>query len=173
MSKLLDMITGLSRPIRESFCSTFGITNAAIGAAIAGDTWDSIPGNRNQFADNALVGTATFAGCTCAFVAPVTAVRAFVWMKNYKVGVATGAAGMTVQLQVATGAGAFTTNQASTGTSVIAIYQMARATCAFYINGVIPDVGNNYQAARLVVLPNPSASQITDAASFDCNIDAT
>lgn len=172
MRKLFDMIDGLSGRVREKFCSTFGIVNAAIGASIAGDTWDGLPGNRNQFADNALVGTTTFAGCTCAFVAPVRAVRAYVWCKNYILGQNTGGlAGMTIWLEVATGAGAFGVGlvNASTGTSVIASYTIPRATNAFMINGVVPD-NLAYQAARLVMQPTTS---IADACSFDCNIDAT
>lgn len=170
MSRFKDLLDGLSRPIRDKFCSTFGIVNASIGASIAGDSWDGVPGNRNQFADNALAGNATFTGCTCAFVAPVTAIRAYVWMKNFKSGVASG--GFIFQLQAATNAAGFNATSATTGTAVIALYQTARATSSFYINGVLPG-DQNYTAARLCVFPVPNGTANTDTASFDCNIDAT
>jgi hypothetical protein len=168
-----DLLNGLSKPVRERFCSTFGISNAAIGASIAGDTWDGVPGNRSQSADNALVGTTTFAGCTAAFVAPVRAVRAYVWCKNYILGQNTGGlAGMTVWLQVATSIGAFGTGlmNPATGTSVIASYTIPRATNAFIMNGVTPEAAFDYKACRIVMQPTTS---IADACSFDCNIDAT
>lgn len=170
MSRFKDLLDGLSRPMRDKFCNVFGIVNASIGAAIAGDTWDGVPGNRNQFADQALAGNATYVGCTCAFVAPVTAVRAYVWMKNFKSGVASG--GFVFQLQAAATSGAFSASGATTGTAVIALYQTARATSSFYINGVLPG-DQNYQAARLTVFPVPNGTANTDTASFDCNIDAT
>ncbi len=173
MSQFLkDLLAGLSGPVLEKFCSTFNIVNAAIGAAIAGDTWDGCPSFRNQFADNALDGAATFVGCTSQFAtgSPVRAVRAFIWMKNFKPGVASG--GFIFQLQVATGVGQFTATSASTGTPVIGVYLTARATSAFYLNGVTPD-NHPYSMARIAMFPNPNGTANTDTASFDCNIDAT
>lgn len=172
MRKLYDMIDGLSRPVREKFCQTFGIVNAAMGAAIAGDTWDGVPSYRNQIADSDLNGAATFVGCTSVFTTGfgVRAVRAYVWLKNYKMGVASG--GMIFQLQVATSSGAFNATGASTGTSIIAAYQAMRATSAFYMNGVCPD-NLAYAYARIAVFPNPNGTASTDTASFDCMIDAT
>ena len=172
MNRFTDLLNGLSRPVRERFCSTFGIVNAAVGAAIAGDTWDGVPSYRNQFADNDLNGAATFVGCTSVFSTGfgVRAVRALIWMKNYKTGVASG--GMIFQLQVATSSSAFSATGSSTGTSVIAQYQAARATSCLMMNGVTPD-NLPYAYARIAVFPVPFGTASTDTASFDCNIDAT
>ena len=156
---------------------TFGIVANAVGASQAGDQWDGLPANRNQFADQALNANATFAGCTSAFAAGVRVVRAYINMKNYQIGVSTntnGRLGALFELQVATGAGGWAAgaNQATTGTTVIAVGQTVRATSAFYMNGIIPDNGLTYAAARIVVMPLPGNFAITDTASFDCNIDA-
>ena len=176
-----DHVDGLSGPKAwfTKFCNTFGIVNNALGAGNAAGYWDGHPGYRTQFADVALDGAATFVGCTSAFTTGfgVRAVRAYVWLKNYRRGVATAASaykGMRMELQVAIGVSTFTALSTTTGTAVIDVRDLPRATCAMLLSGIIP---NNEQvsAARLAVYPTVNAAgtvELTDTASFDCNIDA-
>lgn len=178
MSTLLNMLLGLSGPVGKSFCNTFGIVDAALGASASFGRWDGCPSNRRQFADSALNAAATFVGCTSAFLTTgfaVRNVRATIWMKNYIRGVATLASGnihqgMFFQLQVATGVSDFTAFAAGTGTSVIDARYAARATSTLILTGVVPN-NENVAVARIAVFPTPNA--LTDTASFDCNIDAT
>ena len=173
-----DHVDGLSGPKAwfTKFCNTFGIVDAALGAGIASGYWDGHPGYRQKFADNAVVGNATFVGCTTAFTTGfgVRAVRAQVWLKNYLMGVSTSnmpTVGMFWQLQVATGTGAFGTYQASTGTSVIDCRFAARATSTLLLSGITPD-NQAIAAARIAIFPSSANFAITDSASFDCCIDA-
>src|SRR3990167_3777834 len=173
MSKWLQQyVDGLSGPLKEKFCNTFDIVDAALGAGSASGYWDGHPGYRTQFNNVALTAAATFVGCTSAFSTGflVRNVRAYIWMKNYLRGVATLGynsvhEGMLFHLEVATGTGAFTTLYAGTGTPVIDMRYAARATSALLLNGVVPD-NQNIAAARIAVYP--TVNQLTDTASFDC-----
>lgn len=171
-----NYVDGLSGPKAwfTKFCNTFGIVNNALGAGNASGYWDGQPTYRTQFADVAVDAAATYVGCTSAFTTGfgVRAVRAYVWMKNYRRGIATFTgqfAGMTFELQVATGTGAFTVISATTGTPVIDMRTFPRATCAMLLHGIVPD-NQAIAAARLAMFP--TSNNLTDTASFDCNIDA-
>ena len=170
-----DYVDGLSGPKAwfSKFCSTFNIVSSAVGAGIASGYWDGQPTYRAQFADNALSGAATFVGCTSAFAtgAEVRAVRAYVWLKNYRFGVATSSGdGFRFELQVAAGVAGFNARSSTTGTGVIDVKIAARATSAFLLTGIVP-ANEAISAARIAVFPSVLTG-ITDTASFDCNIDA-
>lgn len=181
MSNILKQIVdGLSGPLSEKFCSVFGIADAACGVGIAQGYWDGQPTYRTRFTDNAIVGTATFVGCTAAFStgSPVRAVRAIVWLKNYRLLTTAGPAstgvtpGFKVQLQVAEGVAGFSTTGTTTNTGVIAQVEFPRATSCMTLTGFVPESGVNYSAARLAFFPYTGMSVLSDAASFDANIDA-
>lgn len=179
MNKMINKIVdGLSEPLalKSKFCNTFNIVDAALGAGIASGYWDGQPRYRAQFADNALTGGATFVGCTAAFSTgnEVRAVRAYVWLKNYRFGVATPVNGLNMgfrfELQVAAGVAGFNARSSTTGTGIIDVRTAARATSALLLNGIVP-ANETISAARIAVFPE-SANSLTDTASFDCNIDA-
>lgn len=154
-----------------------GILQSAIGATNSTGYWDGVPGNRNAFADigfqqNSLLGGATFAGCTSAFVAAVNSVRAFVWIKQYVPGVASY--GPYFRLQ--------TSNSSTFATQVLDIggYWAQRATSAFLITGHVPQSATVGTFARIFITPHPQMPLVqgqgavqTDSMSFDVNIDAT
>ena len=173
--RLSNLWASLLKPVRNEW-GVFNIANAALGASVATGYWDGQPTYRSQFTDNDLVGTATFAGCTSAFSTgfPVRAVRAVIWLKNYRLISATNAQmGFRLQLQVAAGVAGFTTYTTTTNTGVIDMREFPRATSCMTLSGFVPESGVNYSAARIVFFPNSAVSgALGDAASFDCNIDA-
>lgn len=132
------------------------ILAAALGASLAGDTWDGLPGNRTSLPDQ----TATTA--VQAFVAPVRVVRAVIALKTFTRG--TGTVGPIFEIQMADNAG-FTTNVRSIATA----NTNASATGAiihFYMNGVVLD---NLLAQWCKIKVTFSG---TDSGTFDCYLDA-
>src|SRR3990167_293822 len=175
MNKMIQKVgDGLFEPLalKEKFCNTFNIVDAALGAGVAAGYWDGQPTYRAQFADNALDGAATFVGCTSAFSTgfDVRAVRAYIWLKSYRFGVTTEIAGLNqgfrFELQVAAGVAGFNTRSATTGTGVIDLKTASRATSAMMLVGIVP-ANETISAARIAVFP-ASVGAITDTASFDC-----
>lgn len=135
----------------------FAIINAAIGAAIAGDTWDGLPANRILLADQ------TVTTATQNFATVVRAVRAFIWLKAFTRG--TGTVGPVFEIQVADNAG-FTVNVRTIAASTFPNAATA-SLCAEYINGVVPD---NLLAAWCRIKVTFSG---TDSGTFDVSLDAT
>ena len=132
----------------------FAILKAAIGASIAGDTWDGQPGNHFELADQT--------GNTAQqnFVSGTRTVRAFVWVKSTAGGV-TANVGTTFALQVADGT-VMTPNS-----RVIASYISPLTPNAFYMNGVVPD--NLSAAFCRVFIQLPLGVTLT----YDVSIDAS
>ena len=178
-NRLRNAWAALLKPLQNEW-GVFNIANGALGASVATGYWDGQPTYRTQFTDNALVATATFAGCTSAFSTgfPVRAVRAVIWLKNYRLIAATNIGdvpGFKVQLQVAEGVAGFSAYATTTNTGVIDMREFPRATSCMTLSGFVPETGVNYSAARIVCFPQftfGAATPMQDAASFDCNIDA-
>ena len=139
----------------------FAIVAAALGAGMAGDQWDGLPGNLAKLTDQTN-NSAQYTSALITFAAAVRQVRAQVWIKTYAQG--TASAGPQLELVVADNSG-FTTNLRTVASGVL-----GRRPGDILLNGVVPD---NFLAqwAKLVITNGPGGSA-TDSFTFDAQIDA-